>query len=415
MHKAVDILHTTGYDLYILNHTSAHPSGGYIVYNALKKSKYSSSLAITIERHISDESTFLYPYGQHHPQEVKTPDEVAKGLPPHKVLVVYGEEFSPEQLRAIHLEHKSTIIMVMMTHDLISGGCAYPRTPNLHSGDVRKISCEGFQKDCGRCPEIPLKKPNPRDKTFRLLKRKKENFKGLPIILVGASSYSLSIAEKSSVFKGIRKELLPILHDVPYCEHSAQEIKQSLQIPTDKKIILWGTTQPESIRKGKVLMDEVLNYLWDMMTTKERENTQLLCVGPVPVTPFQQTQKFHVNYSGYLPTREHMAMMYKASDVSVCTTVSDAGPMMVTESLTNECPVVGFDRSVILDLVSNGENGYIIKDLDTKKMAEKTLEVLRSSHSREMDSAARQAALEYHNPSKILKKWESLFEEVIGK
>jgi hypothetical protein len=414
-HSTIDVLHATGYDVYALNATSAHPSGGYIVYNALKKSKFSSLMAVTIERRVNDDSTFLYPYGQHHPQEIKTPEEVAKGLPPHKVLVVYGEEFSPEQLKAIHLEHGCTIVMVMMTHDILTGGCAYPRTPNYKEGDIRKLSCDGHKKSCGSCPELALPEPNPKDKTFKLFQRKKENLKDLPIILAGVSSYSLSVAKENSIFKDMRKELLPILHDVPYASDTRSNVRKQIQLPADKQIILWGTTQPENLRKGRALADEVFNYLWEMMSNEERQNTEILCAGPLPEPGFHETQKFHVNYSGYLPSREHMALMYKAANVSLCTTVSDAGPMMVTESLTNECPVVGFDRSVILDLVTNGKNGHIVENLDTRIMAEKTLEILRSPDREKMSQSSREAALIYHDPKIIIDKWDSIFEEAINK
>jgi len=412
--EPVDVLHATGYDLYVLNNDSRHPSGAYIVFNALRDSKYSSALALTIERHLDDPQTFFYRYGMHFAYGNKTPQEVAKGLPPHKVLVLYSDDFSPEQLRAIYEEHKCTIIMVMMTHNLLAGGCSYPRTPDLEQGDIRKLACDGYKNSCGNCPELEESQRHPHDKTHEFLERKKENYAGLPIILAGVSSYSLSVAQESSVFKDNRKELLPILHDVPMIMSTKQEIRNMFGIPVDDKVILWGTTNPTNLRKGKALMEEVLNSLWDMMTEEERQKTHLLQVGPVPITePFHEIQKFHVFYSGYVPSRKQMAAAYKCADVSVCTTVSDAGPMMVTESLSNECPVVGFDRSVISNIVENGISGYIIENLDTEEMAKKTLEILRSPDHQKISHAAKDAALKYHDPTTIKKKWETLIGEII--
>ena len=274
--EAVDVLHVSGYDLYMTHGTSRHPSGAYIVFNALRNSKYSSAMAILIERFLDDPQTFLYRYGMHFPKEERKPEDVAKGLPPHKVLVLYGDDFSPEQIRAIHKEHGCVILMVMMIHDHLSGGCAYPNTPNLKNMDVRDIACNGFENNCGNCPELQPKKPNPKDKTFKFLKRKKENYDGLPIILVGVSSYSLSVASRSSLFKDHRKELLPILHDVPMVTNSKEEIRNMFGIPVEDKVILWGTTSPTNLRKGKALMEESLNHLWDIMTPAERKKTHLL-------------------------------------------------------------------------------------------------------------------------------------------
>ena len=149
------------------------------------------------------------------------------------------------------------------------------------------------------------------------------------------------------------------------------------------------------------------------MTKKEQKETILFCVGPIPKRALHKTQKFPVLYSGYLKSRAQMALAYKCSDVSLCTTVSDAGPMMITESLTNECPVVGFDRSVICDLVEDGVNGYIVKDLNTEEMAKKLLEVLRSSKLEDMRKMSRESALKYHDLASNKKKWENLISEVL--
>jgi glycosyltransferase involved in cell wall biosynthesis len=191
-------------------------------------------------------------------------------------------------------------------------------------------------------------------------------------------------------------------------------IRTTVGIDPDKKIILWGTTQPHSLRKGKKLIDETLNHLWSLMDEKEQKDTLLLQVGPAPNDSFQNTQPFSGIATGYLPTRRDMAAAYKMADVSVCTTVSDAGPMMVSESLFNECPVVGFDRSVILNMVENGVNGYIIENLDTLEMAKKTLEILRSPKLDEMSRSARIKAIEYHDLQKVQQKWNDLFKEIIG-
>ena len=196
--------------------------------------------------------------------------------------------------------------------------------------------------------------------------------------------------------------------------NTKQEVRNTLGISPDDKVILWGTTSPTNLRKGKALMEEVLTYLWDIMTEEERQKTRLLQVGPIPTTrPFHEIQKFDVFYSGYIPDRRQMAAAYRCADVSVCTTVSDAGPMMVTESLSNQCPVVGFDRSVISNIVENGISGYIIENLDTEEMAKKTLEILRSPDHQKISHAAMDAALKYHDPTTIKEKWKTLFEEII--
>ena len=110
----------------------------------------------------------------------------------------------------------------------------------------------------------------------------------------------------------------------------------------------------------------------------------MLNVGPASPIPLNETQHFPVIGTNYVKNRSTMAKLYKMSDIALCTTISDAGPMMVSESMRNECPVIAFDRSVALDIITSGENGYIIDGINTVEMADRALELLRSSNLEEI-------------------------------
>ena len=166
----------------------------------------------------------------------------------------------------------------------------------------------------------------------------------------------------SSLLKDKHCECIPIPFDIPTSPLSRDEAKQQLNLPTDKFNILWGTTQPHMPRKGRKYVDESMNYLYNLMKEKNINTDTVLftTVGPMPNPPFSETQPFNWKHIGYAPTREILSTVYKSADVGLQTTIEDAGPMMSVECLSNQTPLVSFDRCVSADIIENGKNGYLV-------------------------------------------------------
>ena len=74
----VDVLHVAGLDGY----DNTHESGNYIVFNALRDLDHSSCMIIHLHKTFQDDKTFFMPI------QDKSPQEIAKMLPSHKVLVL---------------------------------------------------------------------------------------------------------------------------------------------------------------------------------------------------------------------------------------------------------------------------------------------------------------------------------------
>ena len=206
--------------------------------------------------------------------------------------------------------------------------------------------------------------------------------------------------------------LIPLPDDVTFCEIDKKEIREFFKLPLDKKIIFWGTTQPESMRKGKLLFDECLDILWNKLDVEQRDSVIILNVGP-SAGKFGIDSSFNTLYTGYIHTRAEMSLLYKLSDISVCTTIADAGPMMISESMCNETPVVAFDRSISCDLCVDGETGYLVKDLDIQRMSDSIEKLLFSSDLEMISQKSRQKYLSFHGRDKVLQKWKNLFDSIL--
>ena len=76
-------------------------------------------------------------------------------------------------------------------------------------------------------------------------------------------------------------------------------------------------------------------------------------------------ENFHLKR---LNSENQLADLYKISYMFVSTSVEDAGPMMINESIISGTPVVSFDMGVAKDIV-NSNTGILIKNISSEHLA----------------------------------------------
>jgi glycosyltransferase involved in cell wall biosynthesis len=370
-----EILHISGFDTY-----NTHDSGNYIIFDYLRELKYDSKMILAISKTKSDNDTFFIPK-----------NEIVNSIEECKVLILHDEILNMDEVEQIYKKTNCKILVLTQTH--------------CHLCDEKTIGDRAY-------PELDSDEQNNLNKN--ILFGKKEIIKRLPIDLVVFSSHSKDITENYHVnlYENKKIHLIPFPSKVPYCEIPKQDLRNRYNLSNENKYILWGTTQPESFRKGKVYFDECLKILYEMLSNEQKKIIKILSVGPKPKTKFAEN-KFEVKYFGYLKTRQHMSVAYKISDISVCTTLSDAGPMMISESLCNNTPVIAFNKSIANDLIIDEYSGYLIKNLSTKDMAEKIYKILFLDNLEYMSDNARKSYLKFHDKSVNLKKWQDLFTNLL--
>jgi glycosyltransferase involved in cell wall biosynthesis len=368
-----DIIHISGFDTY-----NTHDSGNYIVFNALRELDYDSKMILALGKNKPDKDTFLIP-------KHKIIDSIEEA----KVIVLHDSLLSSQEIKRMYEKLGCQIIIITMTHFHLttenSQGC--PSYPELNS-DSENVANQ------------------------KLLTNKKDVIKSLPITLVYGSTYTGNITEKFDIYN--KKVLIPLPADVPYCKSSKDQVRRHLGLDIDKKYVFWGTTQPQTHRKGKKLFDECLDHLWNNLEEKQRDKVVILNVGPNPGV-FGKSSDFKTLYCGYQKTRKDMSVRYRAADVSVCTTTADAGPMMISESLCNETPVIAFDRSIAIDLCKNGETGYLIPNLNTEDMSNSIKKILFEDDILEMSEKSRKKYLTFHEKDVIIHTWNKLFKSLMEK
>ena len=222
-----------------------------------------------------------------------------------------------------------------------------------------------------------------------------ETYEKINAHIVHVSSYSQKVQDKS-LFFSVESSIIPL----PF--EQIKSTKTPSPPSSTNKIILWGTTQPQTRRKGLKEFEEILKIFKGKYSNFD--NIEIHTVGPPP----QLDSPFKVVDNGSLD-REGIASAYQEADVFALTTLADSGPMMAAESIKNNTPLVSFNTNVSMDITSNGINGYTVDS--NEEFADKLYKILF-----ELDFEISHDFIKKFNSEEIiLNKYENLFDNVLNK
>ncbi len=149
----------------------------------------------------------------------------------------------------------------------------------------------------------------------------------------------------------------------------------------DKKVIFFGAVGLSEVRKGMHFLIESLHKLKELISRSESDlgDKILLLIAGRGFDAIVGALPFESHYLGYLDNSYGIATAYQSSDVFLCPSIEDSGPMMINQSIMCGTPVVSFEMGVSLDLVITGETGYRARLKDSGDLAQGIFNILNLS------------------------------------
>jgi glycosyltransferase involved in cell wall biosynthesis len=303
-------------------------------------------------------------------------------------------------MRDLYERYRVPLLYVLWDQEPVTGGCHY------------SFGCEGFRKQCGNCPL--LLKPGPGDLSHQVWQRKKRYLADLPITLIAPTTWCRDKVRESSLFGRHRVELIPVpLDQETFAPGNRMAARAALNLPPEKKIILFGSSYLFEERKGFAQLIQALHELratW-VAAGHALEELHLAVIGshgeslaaqlPLPATLLGQQK-----------TDAELVRTYQAADVFVCPSLEDAGPMMIPEALLCGTPVVAFEMGGAPDLIRNGSNGQLAPLRDTPALARAMASILTHPEPARLSANARAAAIERHAADLVCAKYAELAREL---
>lgn len=271
-----------------------------------------------------------------------------------------------------------------------TGGCYY------------NGNCTRYQTGCGKCPKLGSDDDN--DLSHQIWKRKEKAWDNMDMTIVVPTDWMRKIVQRSTLLKD--KEVYVIANGMDLKSHYPVDksvARRALNIPADKKVILFGAVNAFDPRKGFVYLIESLKLLSD----KHKDEYCLVVFG----MGNQELQlDIPVNFLGYLHDSYLLQLAYSSADVMVVPSVEEAFGQTVTEAMACATPVVSFEETGPADIIEHLKTGYLARYLDEKDLAQGIEWILDSKERmNELSYNARKRVEISYDIKIIAKEYEELY------
>ena len=271
--------------------------------------------------------------------------------------------------------------------------------------------CDKYHKECHHCPYL-YHGGAKKDLSHQTFKKKKELYQLSPITFITCSQWLKERAGQSALL-----EQHPIVH-IPnpiktnlFTPRNKVEARQKCNLPTDKKLILFGSVKITDKRKGidyfiescKILAEkhpELVNNLGVAVYGKESEQLKSL-------VPFQ------VYALDYISNEKELVNVYNAVDLYVTPSLEENLPNTIMEAMACGIPCVGFNVGGIPVMIDHLHNGYVADYKSAEDFANGIHWTLSESEYQSLSEEARRKVTSSYSESTIAKKYIEVYNKII--
>lgn len=271
---------------------------------------------------------------------------------------------------------------------------------NVFTGGCHVLwGCDGFKNRCSKCPAF-ASKPERQQEVEKSFAIKVKNIHDGGMGILYAGPYLLALANESACYKDMPKFDIGMCIDTDLFTNKNRDIaKRIIGLPEDAIVIFTGSENVVNKRKGVQYFFDALSVLWNALPESQRPKVYVMLAGKNVEKTQEKLKKlppFHYHCIPYISDNRLLSLAYQASDMFVCPSIDDAGPMMVAEALACGTPVVGFKMGLMYEpwYVKDGETGYVVelKDVEQLAQAMKKIILLHNNQFQQMSLQCRNVA-----------------------
>ena len=285
--------------------------------------------------------------------------------------------------------------VVWTMHDMwaFTGICHY-------AGD-----CNFYTHGCGNCPL--LRHPSKYDLSRTSYRKKTSTYSKGEINFVACSNWLKEMAIKSPLTLGHHVTSIPNPIDTEvYRPLNKNEIRDKLNLPIDKKIILFAAVKASDKRKGLDYLIEASNLL------KNYSEEILFLIAGNRSEEIENKFTLPVKSMGYVSPKD-MPLLYNAADLFVSPSLQDNLPNTIMESMSCGTPCIGFNIGGIPQMIDHQTNGYVSEYRNSKDLAEGILWSLFETNTN-LGQNARKKVIENYSNEIIAKQYIEIYKNARG-
>ena len=286
------------------------------------------------------------------------------------------------------------IVVTMHDQWYFTGVCHY-------SGD-----CLNYRDQCRNCPLIRgrVKK----DISWKVFNRKRRMYANADITFVGCSQWIAGLARTATLFQGKKVVSIPnaINMDVFHPEDKALA-RQSLGLPSDRRLLLFGSQRITDKRKGFKYLVEACEHI-HRNYPEWTDKIGIVVVGAKSET-IDSMLPFPVYAVDYVSDEKSMVEIYNAVDLYVTPSLQDNLPNTIVESMACGVPCVGFRVGGIPEMIDHEKNGYVARYKDAVDFANGILWSLGDSYD-DLCTKAYEKAVATYSEKRVAEKYKEIYQ-----
>jgi glycosyltransferase involved in cell wall biosynthesis len=247
-----------------------------------------------------------------------------------------------------------------------------------------------------------------------VFERKQKAWKNLNNMTITAqSNWMADRSRQSLLLKKYQTLVIPVGIDVDFFHPVVEKniLRQKLNLPPDKKIILFGAADAASDKK------KGFAYLLDAARLLAKNNlsaSTTLAIFGSPKPEEKIEAGLPIIWLGKINDPKKMAELYAAADVFCAPYLEDNFPSTILEAMACGTPTVAFAAGGVPDIITHKQDGYLSKALDAEDLARGLIYILEGDDRRKkIAAAARKKIEENFTLEKQVNRYVELYKKIL--
>ena len=287
--------------------------------------------------------------------------------------------------------------VVITMHDQwhFTGICHY-------SGD-----CQKYQELCQHCELMKCTLFG--DLAKQVFLKKERMYSDARLTFVGCSQWMADLAKTSKLTQGHRVISIPnAINTDRFRPQDKMEARKAFNLPTDKRLLLFGCQRITDERKGFHYLVEALQLI-KQQNPNIAKSCELVVVGGAAEN-VRHLVPFNAIPISYVKDPQKMVQLYNAVDLYVTPSLQDNLPNTIMESMACGTPCVGFKVGGIPEMIDHKENGYVAAYKDAQDFANGILWTLAADHGA-LSRHARNKVMVTYSENAVARKYIDVYED----
>ncbi len=263
--------------------------------------------------------------------------------------------------------------------------------------------CTSYLTLCKKC--FYLQSSNI-DLSTKVYQKKLQIYESANITFVGCSHWLTNRASQSRLVNN--KNVLNIpnpINTAVFHPKNQSNSRKLFNLPTNKKLILFGALNVTDVRKG-------VYYLLKALTLMPTDNTELVVFGQIK-SDIKQQMPVPIHSLGYLTNGEKIATLYNAVDLFVTSSLDENLPNTIMEAMACGTPCVGFATGGIPEMIDHLRNGYVAKYKSAEDLANGIRWVLEHPDKDSLSKACVEKVKRCYAEEIVAKQYIRLYQDLL--